>query len=365
MTVELRKAVTVSPAELSFDLSNPRLAHLSKSQPLRADKDIILALKSVADLDELILSIAANGYVNVEPMLVIGEDAPYRVLEGNRRLAAIKLFLDPDLAESCKVRIPEIDPLVVESLKNILVYRIESEDESRAYIGFKHINGPHKWDSLAKAKYAADWYQGGVSIEEISQKIGDSFQTVKKMLFGWFVLEQAKSENVFTPEDAFGKKQFAFSHLYVALTRTQIREFLGISGGEGESLVSGPISQERIENLGKLCRWIYGSKQDRIEPVVRSQNPDIKNLAEVLANERALHILEVKEDLNAAHQSLVADDAIFKNALFQAELNLKQALANSYTYINNDAQLSVAGSIKRMATELLRSMESKRQGSEE
>ncbi|MEZ5284996.1 MAG: hypothetical protein R2712_09350 [Vicinamibacterales bacterium] len=32
-------------------------------------------------------------------------------------------------------------------------------EQAREFIGFKHINGPHKWDAIAKARFAANWYR--------------------------------------------------------------------------------------------------------------------------------------------------------------------------------------------------------------
>ena len=74
-----------------------------------------------------------------------------RVLVGNRRLAAIRIINDPELAKKCKISLPEITNEVKESLKSVTVYPVNNEDEARAFIGFKHVNGAHRWDSYAKA----------------------------------------------------------------------------------------------------------------------------------------------------------------------------------------------------------------------
>lgn len=63
------------------------------------DKDVIAHLLENDDLLELVESIAANGYVDFDPLIVLAhEDGKLTVIEGNRRAAAIKLLRSPDLA---------------------------------------------------------------------------------------------------------------------------------------------------------------------------------------------------------------------------------------------------------------------------
>lgn len=359
-----RTACLVSPEDLAFDLHNPRLSLQYEVSPGAGEKDFILALKRAADPAELLLSIVNNGYLDIEPMVVMGEARPYRVLEGNRRLAAIRLLRDPQLAKDCRVSLPEIPPGKDLRLDRILVMRVEHEDEARAYIGFKHINGPHKWDSLAKAKYTSDWFdQGGISVEEISQRIGDSFDTVRKLLHGWKVLKQANDAGVFSMEDRYPTRKLHFSHLYVALTRSQVREYLGLpTTFSGAEITDNPIPPDKLKQLGKFCTWLYGSKKDNHKPVVASQNPDVKNLSEVLADEKALALLEMHRDLYRAHAALTPDDVLFQEALYRAEDSAKKALSNVHSYSGTETLYNTALTLKEVATQLCLNMKIRREG---
>ncbi|BBO69105.1 hypothetical protein DSCA_30350 [Desulfosarcina alkanivorans] len=360
MDLPLRTAVSTSPDLLRFDTDNPRLTAQFGLKKGASDFDVIMALKNVADIDELLLSIASNGYIMIEPMIVIGEKAPYLVLEGNRRLAAIKLLKNKDLAKKCRITIPEISINLDEQLNEVLVYRVAAESEARAFIGFKHINGPHKWDSLAKAKYASEWYREGKSVEEISSFIGDSFATVKKMLHGWIVLEQAEENGLFTIDDRYPTRQFAFSHLYVALTRNQIREYLGLNPSFSRTDIDGAlISQEKLPELKKLLIWLYGSSKDKIKPVVSSQNPDVKNLAEVLADQKATSMLERSNDLYLSHAELTPAEQIFEKALYRAESSAKQALGNVYSYAGGKSLYETAIDLSRITKQLTANMKMK------
>ncbi|MFR5285955.1 MAG: ParB N-terminal domain-containing protein [Escherichia coli] len=143
------KTQMISPDELILDAKNPRLYN-GKSFNDNADPhELVKALSDTADLEELIKSISENGYMSIEPLIVMKKGAKYVVLEGNRRLAAIKLLTEPGLAQKCRVVVPKnLDARVIDSLKEVAVYLVNDESEARSFIGFKHVNGPHKWDSF-------------------------------------------------------------------------------------------------------------------------------------------------------------------------------------------------------------------------
>jgi len=56
-----------------------------------------------------------------------------------------------------------------------------------------------------------------VTLEEISGKIGDRHDTIKRMVAAIYVLEQAEREGIFSLSDRKIAK-FNFSHLYTALS---------------------------------------------------------------------------------------------------------------------------------------------------
>src|SRR4051812_14672107 len=93
----------MSPEDLSLDPQNPRFPNKS----LNSEAAIIKYLHVNADVDELIQSILSAGYKDFEPFVVLeGENI---VLEGNRRLAAIRLIGDEALRTQLEIDLPEIE----------------------------------------------------------------------------------------------------------------------------------------------------------------------------------------------------------------------------------------------------------------
>ena len=253
-------------------------------------------------------SIVANGYMDIEPLVVMHDSRSSNgeliVLEGNRRLAALRLLRESDLvnriysSESLRISIPPITGEKRNTLDEVSVYPVADRDRARAFIGFKHINGPAKWDAYAKARFAAEWYKQqqseGVNLAAIARAIGDKHDTIKRMVSAIYVLQQAKNEELFDIEDRYNRR-LNFSHLYTALSRSQYMEYLGLGAAWARhDPKPNQVPRAKLQELRKVLIWIYGSKTDGIRPVVRSQNPDIKRLGEVLVHAEGCHVTRDK-----------------------------------------------------------------------
>ena len=351
---EPQRVQQVSVERLRLDRSNPRLLDQSDDP---TDAEIIAWLYASAELDELLQSISANGYMDVEPLVVLRKDGTDEllVLEGNRRLAALRLLSDPKLVEqindahSVSISIPKIDQSLLPTLKTVSVYCVPTRESARSFIGFKHINGPEKWTSYAKARFAANWYQqiGGENLKSIAQMIGDQHATIKRMISAIYVLDQACENKLFDIEKRYTPR-FNFSHLYTALSRPQYMSYLGIPGSWSQyDPRPNPVAPEEFPKLKKLLVWIYGSKHDHEEPVVKSQNPDIKRLGEVLAHAEGLHVLETTADLDWAHEVTESINGRFARSLISARKDIRDASGWIRAYDGlDDSLLDVAADVK-------------------
>ncbi len=341
---------------LDFDPSNPRLIEDGIKNP--TDVQIIQSLSDSSDLAEVVESIAANGYIDIEPIIAQKIGKRWRVLEGNRRLAAIRILQNPALAKGTGITPPKISAENKMTLEAVTVYAVSSPDQAREYIGFKHINGPHKWDALAKARFAADWYKSeknkGLTIDKIAQQLGDNHDTVIRLVNGMFVLDQAAEARVFDLHDRYPGKRFAFSHLYTALTRPGYREYLGLPtewrSGEPKP---NPVPKKNLENLRHVLVWLYGSKSDLLKPVISSQNPDLKNLGAVLSNPGARTVLMLRNNLREAYQQVESKGARFETALVNARQEVEVAMSQIIGYDPDDSTLLEIGRELRDNTDQL------------
>jgi len=92
VALELKK---VHPNDLFLDPTNPRLAGLDLK--LEDQDGILKVLWKERAVNEVVDSIAANGYWQHEVLFATRESNGLVVIEGNRRLAAVKLLCSAEL----------------------------------------------------------------------------------------------------------------------------------------------------------------------------------------------------------------------------------------------------------------------------
>ena len=367
ITMEPETVTKVKTDQLRLDCLNPRFLGESKHE---SDEAIIARLYRAAELNELLQSISAGGYLDIEPLVVMSDHRSrgFIVLEGNRRLAALLLLKEPELArkiensEGIKIRIPPVNNKShLATFDQVSVYRVESREHARAFLGFKHIKGPKKWSAYAKAQFATEWYKAGQStglkLEDIARNIGDLYDTIKRMVLGIYVLEQASEEGLFDIEDR-NTNRIPFSHLYSALSRPEYMKYLGLNLiWSRYNLAPNPVPQDKLGELKQVLIWIYGSRSEELLPVVKRQNPDIKRLGEVIAHPQGRHVLEITWNLDAAHSSIEPIDRDLTASLIRARDNIRDAVSSLRAYDGQDQSLlDIAEDIKETAGSVYSSM---------
>ncbi len=325
----------VSTSKLFFDSKNPRLVEAGGPE---SQKEILRILWREFAVDEIALSIAANGYFPYEPLFATKEDGRLVVVEGNRRLAAVRLLVDTDLRRDVGATdLPSISAAAKKALGALPVMTC-NRSAIWQYVGFKHVNGHQQWQSYSKARYIA-WVHNDlkVRLDEIAQQIGDYHSTVKRLYRAWMVLEQAEKAGVFTKEDR-SKKHFSFSHLYTGLDYLGIQKFIGLSK-ERSFDTRSPVPRGKLPSLGELCEWLYGSQTKEKRAVVTSQNPDLRILHEVLLSKDGTAALRKGLPLKVAMDIGKGDEHLFREALIAAKQSLQEARGKLLTGFEGEVDL--------------------------
>jgi hypothetical protein len=340
------------PGDLSLDPQNPRLA----GHHFDLDDQVGIAgwLWKNKAVKEIVDSISASGFWTHEELFACEESGRMVVVEGNRRLAAVKILVEEDLRSKLGISLELPTPEVLESLRELPVL-VESRKQIWEFIGFKHVNGPQVWDSLAKAEYVHRVHtEFGVSLSEIARAIGDENDTVKRLYRGLLVLNQAKDQGLFDPEDSMQKK-FPFSHLWTALGYSSVQSFLGVD--TTSLLRPDPVPAEKMEHLSNLMLWLFGSRSREIDPKIRRQTPDLRNLIESLGTPKGVQALRAGLPLTAALEASLGDERLFQDALLKAEEELRAAKRFVATgYRGEDHLMETAEAIETISRSLRREM---------
>lgn len=270
----------ISVDDLYLDPKNPRLVETFHGGN---QASIQSALEKDFDIEPIALSLYNNGFFWEEPLLAVketlketGKTPVYVVVEGNRRLAALKYIkANPSSFPNLQAR---------KRLEQVPVIVRSNREETLSFVGFRHITGVLGWESAAMAQYALTIVKGGHTIEEVADLIGDKTKKIERLIRTQSIIEKA-NENGLTQEDA--AKRFFFSYLLTATDSATTKDWLGLKTDEK----TGVVKAVNQKNLSNLWSWLYGSKENEVAPAI-SESRQISKLTKIIANKEAVKELE-------------------------------------------------------------------------
>ncbi len=360
--------IEIEIEKLFFDAANPRL---SEVEDLNRDdqNEIGAALWRVLAADEIVMSITSAGhFFRHEPLMIENrKDGDYTVIEGNRRLLAVRAIVDEKFRKQIGASqfgaFQAVTPALRKNLRT-LPCSVSHRKALWQFVGFKHVNGPKPWGSLSKAEFIASVHEDyKVSLEQVAQQIGDRHATVARLYRGWRVLRQAEAWKVFDRVERHNKR-FAFSHLYTGIEYPNFMRFLGLE--ESSSYEDRtPVPASKKEDLGQLCRGLFGRKtpEPAIKPLIASQNPDLSDLETALGKPAGIKALRAGLSLTIARDASLGDKRLFDDAMALAVRALSDATATYPTGAKGSAdEIEAAEKAYRLSGAIVDGLESIRNG---
>jgi len=143
----------VSTELLDFDPDNPRFTSL-RSHITDNGFDPFETICKVFEVRSLVASIVTGGYHGAEPLLVLPNGNRYTVLDGNRRLAAIRIILNREIhAHHYPLWLGEPSRESLESVREIPVMIVHDRKDAWPLLVGRHGMGVIKWDQYGKASF--------------------------------------------------------------------------------------------------------------------------------------------------------------------------------------------------------------------
>ncbi len=306
------KVTSINTNQIEFDPENPRFYRLNDSHSVSA---VIEEMLDDEGAQDLMASIGQKGYFEGEPLLVTREGGHLIVIEGNRRLAAVKL-LNRELEPPTRRRI-SVEQLrkeaVVTPPTELPCIEYPTRREVMRYLGYRHITGIKEWDALSKAKYLADirkeFYpelSAPDQMKSLAKDIGSRSDYVGQLLTALGLYINAEENKFFDlPMTA---KDVEFSYITTALGYTKISEWLGLTGRTDIEMQG-----LRIENLKRAFSWMFTKDQQGRTILGESRNLD--KLADVVSSEMSIKMLEDGGKLSEAYLYSDGPQAALENAL--------------------------------------------------
>ena len=265
----------VSPDLLDFDPENPRFAGQMTGRAQDEIQKLIFQEPHYAS--ELVDSLLENGFIDYEPLVVKRRDGRFIVVEGNRRLAAIKEIREH--AEKYAGRKSDLDSIPV------LVFPDKPDEqhqnEMRVYLGVRHLLGFRDWPPISKAQFLERESQAPGGLDRVLKETRLTRSQARRFLLPYRLLQGARIQL---------PKGEDFWVIGEALQRTGIKKFLELEVDPKTLEIVGYSKK----NLSLLLDDLYGPKKgaqrDASAKVVYDTR-DLSRLARVLESDKASAVL--------------------------------------------------------------------------
>lgn len=298
--------VRVVPVEhLFLDNTNPRLPEEVRGQ---GQEEQLRYLYEHGVLEELGESLLNNGYFAQEPLLVVSEESRWIVVEGNRRLAALKILLQDDDAQSADLDFLTLDRANGDTDRLLAVpcYLLRDRREVFQYLGYRHIGGAKMWPPEAKARYLADEIQRtldeGIDPEDafrvVGKRVGSNSQGVRNPFMALRLLGQARESNVASPDRIAQLQSARFGVWLRAMNAADLKLYIGIGSPSNLLDVRNALAHADMDRLGEVILDL--TVESGARRALLADSRDVTMYSKALTNDRARKVLRETGDLQAA-----------------------------------------------------------------
>ena len=285
--------------ELRLDAENPRLPERFRGRP---QSEILRFFYENGVLEEIAQSYMDHGFFRHEPLIVTRENGQsYTVIEGNRRLATLKVLRGAPEADDLNLLV-ESFPGRLEQLAEVPCFVVSSRDEIRAYVGFRHIGGIKTWEPEAKARYVLGEVARLVEhnspdpFRALGRRIGSNTQGVRNPYLAIRILLYAREELGLDVSDLQDNR---FGVWLRCMNSADIRRHIGLDQARTYEEIENAVNYIDGQRLAEVVEDL------RSRPGKRSVLGDSRNITtygRVLASEHARKTLRQTNDLSLARK---------------------------------------------------------------
>jgi hypothetical protein len=279
----------LDPLKLKLDAHNPRLSLEEEGSDQPKLLEIMIKRFKVEEIAE---SILAAGYLPFDPLIGLAEANDVTILEGNRRVAAIQLLLEPEKAPEkfrlkwigLSKRLPKKTREDLAAIK-VEVHKNRDDFNVRSYIGFRHVTGVLKWPSLEKAGFIAELIEEDHwSYAQVADRLGSYPRHVEKHYVAYKLVRQSAGLQVKGTENM----ERAFGVLLRGLQAGGISDFLGVKYPNNPKSSRNPVPPSKRDNLSEFVLWTFGT-EDRSR--ILKDSRDLTKWGKILNSPAALGYL--------------------------------------------------------------------------
>lgn len=164
------KRISVVVNDLELDSQNVRLDLVTSERSKIDQGSIINDLFANENAFQILENVIENGWFIDETPIVIKNRNKYIVLEGNRRIAALKVLQNPLLAPSCYAKVKPLSSSVI-PIKQIDVLLAPNRDGVSSLLANRHTKPTTRpWRRLRQAHFYYSQLSKKTSVEDLKNK---------------------------------------------------------------------------------------------------------------------------------------------------------------------------------------------------
>lgn len=256
------------------------------SRHLEKHQDRALKTLRQMGLDEVKESIVRNGFIPVERIVVepYSEDPElYIVIEGNRRVASLKL-IQRDVDEGLLDDEDEVFEHLFEHVPCIVVQEGEEEYFRHILMGIRHVGGIKEWGGYQSAKLIQELRDDfALDSQEVAGRIGLSVQECNRRYRAIKALKQMEANEDF---GSYARPDM-YPIFHEAVSLPKVREWLGWNPDKFRFEDDSEL--EDFYQLITPTEQEDGSGKPK-EPKIRTYS-DVRELRNILQNGEATRVL--------------------------------------------------------------------------
>jgi hypothetical protein len=298
------------------------------------EKEVLGWMLAEGNIPELMASIGAAGYFPGEPLLVVPGKVKdtFSVIEGNRRLSAVKLLLSPKSAPTRTKTVQQVSDEAIYRPNLIPVIKYASRHELLDFLAYRHITGVKAWEPLAKARYLGHMFDNltkstklgmEAKFKRLAKQIGSRADYVQRLLTGLWLFDIIE-ENSFFRIRELDENTIDFGILTTALTYNNIARFLQIP-----ATVTPELKGLNTTHLHQLTSWLFDRDSEGQTRLGESRN--LKSLNTVLGNDAAQVAFRGGKSLQDSLRLTEQPTQVFRGSLLSARSSLQ--LARDYMHL--------------------------------
>ena len=328
--------------ELFLDPINTRLGRHHAAADLTQEK--ILSLMAGWALEELAESFVRNGFWPQEALVLVVEalygDEKKVVVEGNRRLAALKLLKQANDGNPLSGRWEKLAERLDETAAGTLFSQVpyvtaDERSDVDAFLGFRHVTGIKEWQPAEKAEYICKLVDAGTSYDEVRRMIGSNTPTVRRNYIAYRLLLQIEDACETVDRDYVAGR---FSVMFLSLRSDGTREFLGVDLDAEPDAAATPVDEAHLPNLNDYAIWLFGERGDDGKPPLFTDSRLTDKFGVILGSEEGVEYLRAAEppSFEVAYRTAGGDEAELVRLVRQAAENVELALTRAHA--NRDSE---------------------------